>query len=68
MPKDSGMDKGQYNNKYMKMMRGKSGKIMKNHGNTSPIDSDAQKFDMGRLQKCKMERRGYSDKAFDYKY
>ena len=53
---------------YMKMVKGKSGKVMKNHGNTSSISTDAQKHDMGRVQKRGMEKRGYSDKAFDYKY
>ena len=53
---------------YKKMMGAKSGKVMKNHGNTSSIKADAQKFDMGRMQKSPMEKRGYSDKAFEYKY
>tara|TARA_R110000868_G_scaffold300583_2_gene561011 strand:- start:9139 stop:9309 length:171 start_codon:yes stop_codon:yes gene_type:complete len=53
---------------YKKMMGAKAGKVMKNHGNTSSISTDAQKYDMGRLQKEKMERKGYSEKAFAYKY
>lgn len=72
MPDYKGMDKSQYSNdKYKKMIRGKSGKdmkVMKNHGNTSEIMTDAQKYDMGRLQKRGMEKRGYCDKAHDYKY
>ncbi len=48
----------------------KAGKgVMKNHGNTSPISTTSpQKFDMGRVQRSKMEKKGYSDKAFNYKY
>jgi hypothetical protein len=49
-------------------MGAKSGKLMKNHGNTSAIKTDAQKFDMGRLQRSPMEKRGYDGKAFEYKY
>ena len=65
MPKSKGMDN---NNRYMKMMNRGSGKVMKNHGNTSSINTDAQKFDMGRLQRSGMESKGYSAKAFEYKY
>jgi hypothetical protein len=53
---------------YKKMMGVKGEKLMKNHGNTQSINCDAQKYDMGRLQKEKMERKGYSEKAFAYKY
>ncbi len=53
---------------YKKMMGAKSGKLMKNHGNTSAIQTDAQKFDMGRLQRSGMEYKGYDNKAFEYKY
>ena len=53
---------------YKKMMGVKSGKVMKNHGNTSSINANAQKYDMGRLQPLKAERKGYSEKAFEYKY
>jgi hypothetical protein len=56
------------NDKYAKMMGGKSGKLMKNHGNTSSINTNAQKADMGRVQNLKMNSKGYSEKAFDYKY
>ena len=66
-----GMDQGQYNNeKYMKMMKGNKSdmKLMKNHGNTSSIDSDAQKFDMKRMQWLDHEKKGYDNKAFEYKY
>jgi len=44
------------------------GKVMKNHGNTSSINTDAQKFDMARVQRSGMEKRGYDGKAFEYKY
>lgn len=64
-----GMDMGQYNNdSYKKMMGGSKQKLMKNHGNTSAINADAQKFDVNRLQPRKMEKKGYADKAFEYKY
>jgi len=53
---------------YKKMMGAKAGKVMKNHGNTSAIKADAQKFDMGRMQRSKMERKGYPEKAHEYKY
>lgn len=56
------------NEGYMKKMMGKSPKLMSNHGNTKPIKVDGQKDDMGRLQRRPMEKRGYSDKAFEYKY
>lgn len=58
------------NEGYMKkMMKGKSGgKIMKNHGNTSPIMADAQKYDMARCEKRGMERKGYPQKAHDYSH
>jgi hypothetical protein len=53
----------------MGMMKGKSQKVMKNHGNTQPIETTSpQKFDMGRVKPSKMEYKGYSNKAFDYKY
>jgi hypothetical protein len=53
----------------MGMMKGKTGKIMKNHGNTQSIDTTSpQKFDMGRLNTSSMEYKGYSNKAFEYKY
>lgn len=70
MPDYKGMDRSQYsgNNRYMKMMKGNSKKLMQNHGNTYPIDTEAQKFDMGRMQPSKMEYKGHADKAFDYKY
>ncbi len=60
-----------HNSKYMGMLggSGSSMKLMKNHGNTYPIATTSpQKRDMGRLQIRPMEYRGYSDKAFDYKY
>ena len=68
MPKYKNMDKtGNY--KYSKMMKGKTDKVMKNHGNTTSIATTSpQKFDMGRVQRSKMEKKGYSDKAFNYKY
>ena len=56
------------NDKYAKSMGVKSGKVMKNHGNTSKVDTNAQKYDMGRMQKLGMERKGYPQKAFEYKY
>ena len=57
------------NDRYMGMMKGKTEKIMENHGNTTSIETTApQKFDMNRLKPSKMEYKGYSDKAFDYKY
>ena len=63
---------GGHNYKYKSMIRGSSGKsmeLMKNHGNTSSIQTtSAQKFDMGRMRVIPMEYRGYSNKAFDYKY
>jgi len=72
MPDYKGMDKAQYmgNDRYMKMMKGGKAnmKLMKNHGNVYPINANAQKFDMGRLNASKMEYKGYPDKAFDYKY
>lgn len=70
MPDYKGMDRSQYsgNNRYMKMMKGGNSKLMKNHGNTSSINTDAQKFDMGRVQRLKMERKGYAEKAFEYGY
>jgi len=56
------------NERYKKMMGGSKQKVMKNHGNTSSIQTDAQKFDMGRCQKLGHERKGYDQKAYDYKY
>lgn len=71
MPKYNMKEKGKHNEKYKGMIRGKAGMnmdVMMNHGNVYDIDSDAQKFDMGRVQPSKMEYKGYNDKAFDYKY
>ena len=63
------MPKYKGNDRYMGMMKGKTGKVMKNHGNTTSIETTSpQKFDMGRLQRSNMEYKGYSKKAFDYKY
>jgi hypothetical protein len=53
---------------YKKMMGMKAGEIMKNHGNTKEIKPDSQKYDMGRLQPLKSCKKGYSDKAHDYKH
>jgi hypothetical protein len=53
---------------YKKMMGVKAGKVMKNHGNTSAIKPDNQKYDMGRCQKIGHEKKGYAEKAFEYKY
>ena len=61
-------DSSKKNERYMKMMGGQSGKVMKNHGNTKPIKGDVQKYDMGRLQPLRMEKKGYNEKAFDYQY
>ena len=64
-----GMDQGQYgNDRYMKMMKGSTGKVMKNHGNTTGINTDAQKFDMKRGQFLAKERKGYDNKAWEYGY
>lgn len=52
---------------YKKMMGVKAGKVMKNHGNTSAIKPDAQKYDMARVQKRGHEKKGYDAKAFEYK-
>ncbi len=74
MPDYKGYDKSQKNGneRYNKMLRGKSGgksmDYMMNHGNTYAIKTDAQKFDMGRMNPSKMEYKGHADKAFDYKY
>ena len=67
MPHYKGMDKGG-NNRYMKMAGMKGGKVMKNHGNTQSINTDSQKFDMGRVNYSGMEYKGYDNKAFEYKY
>ena len=56
------------NDRYMKEMGMGSEKVMKNHGNTKKVKMDNQKFDMGRLQASPMMKRGYGEKAFDYKY
>jgi len=54
---------------YNKMMSGyKGGKVMKNHGNTSSISSDAQSFDLNRMKWLAKEKRGYDSKAYEYKY
>ena len=53
---------------YKKKMDVKAGKVMKNHGNTSACNADAQQYDMGRMQKSKMESKGNPEKAFEYKY
>jgi hypothetical protein len=67
MPKNGGKYSG--NDRYMGMVGGKSQKIMKDHGNTTSIETTSpQKFDMGRVNPSKMEKKGYSNKAFDYKY
>lgn len=72
MPDYKGMDRSQYsgNNRYMKAMKGNKSnmKLMKNHGNTYPINTNSQKFDMGRMQPSKMEYKGYANKAFEYSY
>jgi len=69
MPKSKDYAKGG-NDRYMGMMKGKKGGgVMKNHGNTSSIATiSPQKRDMGRLDVRPMEYRGYSEKAFAYKY
>lgn len=59
------------NGRYMGMIKGKgmNKEVMKSDGNVFPIETtDAQKFDMGRMKILPMERRGYPEKAFDYKY
>ena len=56
------------NDSYRKMAGVAAGKLMKNHGNTQEVKADNQKQDMGRMQLRGMEKRGYSDKAFEYKY
>jgi len=58
MPDYKGMDMDQY----------KGSKVMKNHGNTSKIKADSQKYDMAKMQFLKKESKGYSDKAYEYKY
>ena len=63
------MPKSKGNGRYMGMIGGKSQKVMKDHGNTQSIETTSpQQFDMGRVKPSKMESRGYSNKAFDYKY
>jgi len=57
-----------YNDKYMKEMGVKSPKLMKSHGNVSSIDSNAQKYDMKRMQFLGRELKGYDNKAYEYKY
>jgi len=63
-----GMDVSQYNNQYKEKMGVKCGKTMENHGNTTSIKVDNQKHDMNRVQRKGMESKGYSEKAFNYKY
>ena len=64
-----GMDSGQYSNdRYMKMAGVKGAKVMKNHGNTQVVKADSQKYDMGRVQRLGHEKKGYNEKAFEYKY
>lgn len=64
-----GMDSGQYSNdRYMKMAGVKGDKVMKSHGNVQKVKADNQKFDMGRAKFLAHEKKGYDDKAFEYKY
>jgi len=64
-----GMASGQYmNDRYMKMAGVKGDKVMKNHGNTQTVKADHQKYDMKRMNWLSHERKGYDDKAFEYKY
>lgn len=64
---DKGYSKGK-NERYMSKGMGKD-KIMKNHGNTSSIETtDAEQFDLGRVDFRPMMRRGYCMEAYDYKY
>ena len=58
MKDNKGMDSSQY----------KGAKLMKNHGNTTAIKADGQKYDMGRVNVLGHEKKGHSDKAFEYKY
>lgn len=49
--------------------KGSSGKIMKNHGNTTSIaTTNAQLYDMGRVKNRPFCQEGYPSQAFDYKY
>lgn len=70
-PKDrkdmaKGYAKGR-NERYMK--KGMGPKVMKNHGNTYPIETtDAEYYDMNRMKNKPMNRQGYCKQAFDYKY
>lgn len=69
MPTGKGYDNSRmYGGKDRYSGKGGSKKVMKNHGNTSSINTDSEKFDMGRLQMRPHEYKGYSDRAFDYKY
>ena len=58
--------------KYEGSMKGSSkgsGGVMKNHGNTSSIETNnAQRFDMNRIQERPMMRKGYCMEAYGYKY
>ena len=46
-----------------------NGGVMKNHGNTSSIETNnAQRFDMGKIQERPMMRKGYPMEAYGYKY
>jgi hypothetical protein len=67
MPKynKSNMMKGYGNDRYS--VKGMGGKLMKNHGNTRPINTD-QNQQMGKVQWRAMDYRGSPDQAFDYKY
>ena len=57
------------NMRYASSIKGGTPKMMKSHGNVSPIATTRpQKRDMGRMDIRPMEYRGYADKAFAYQY
>lgn len=60
---------GGHNNKYRGMIQGFNQGVMGHDGGVSSIATiSPQRRDMGRMQMLPMEYRGYSDKAFAYKY
>ncbi len=62
--KDMSMGTRDYDKGYAK---GK--KVMGHDGKVDKIQTtDAEQYDMGRVQRRPMERRGYCKEAFDYKY
>lgn len=66
-----GMDMGQYRqDRYMDMIKGDKGamKIMGHASKVHNVDADAQKFDMKRANWLAKEKRGYDNKAWEYKY